>query len=514
MRGAIAAGSRDAVEAGAIALRAGGNAFDAAIAAAAMACVAEPVLASLGGGGFLMARRADGTTTLYDFFCQTPRSRRPVDEVEFRSIDADFGSTTQAFHIGMGAVAVPGVPKGLTTIHGHECRLPLKELLAPAIELARHGVTVTPFQAFLLRVVAPIVTAVAATRDVYCRRDGELVHSGDRFFTPGLADSLEILGREGERPFAEGDIAAALLKLCRENGGYLTAADLQTYTVERRAPLRVRYRDVTVQTNPPPSCGGILIGFALRLAEKLALTPDMLGSEAHLSGLCRIMQLTSKARVDSGLAAQEPDAAARLLDSTFLAAYQHGVLGRPEALRGTTHISVIDELGNAAAVTLSNGAGCGTLIPGAGFMPNNMLGEEDLNPLGFHQWAPDVRVSSMMSPSLAAWPDGRLVALGSGGSNRIRTAILQVSLNLADFEMPLTEAVDAPRLHLEGGQLDIEPGYDETPVDQLVPDGSAVRLWPEKNLFFGGVQAVEWDAAAGTMSAVGDPRRGGVAEAI
>ena len=460
MRGVIAAGGRDTAEAGAVALRAGGNAFDAAIAAAAMACVAEPVLASLGGGGFLMARRADGTTTLYDFFCQTPGSRRPVDEIDFRSIDVDFGSTTQEFHIGMGAVAAPGVPKGLTTVHGRECTLPLTELLAPAVEQAWDGVTATPFQALLLRVVRPIFTAEGATRAIYCREDGELVHGGDRFFTPGLADSLDLLAREGERPFVEGDIAAALLKLCRENGGHLTATDLQAYSVERRAPLRVDYRDVAVQINPPPSCGGILIGFALRLADELTLAPGMFGADTHLSGLCRIMGLTSKARVDSGLASQEPDAAARLLDPAFLSAYRHGVLGRPEALHGTTHISVIDETGNAAAVTLSNGAGCGMLIPGAGFMPNNMLGEEDLNPRGFHKWMPDVRVSSMMSPSLATWPDGRLVALGSGGSNRIRTAILQVLLNLVDFGMPLTQAMDAPRIHLEGMQLDVEPGYD------------------------------------------------------
>ncbi len=508
MRGVIAAGDARTAQAAAVALEAGGNAFDAAVAAAATACVAEPVLASLGGGGFLLARRADGTTTLYDFFCQTPGTTRPPAEIDFRSIKADFGPATQEFHIGLGAVAVPGMPQGLSAVHEHECTLPFTELLAPAINLARSGVTATPFQAFVTRVVAPIYVAEAPTRAIYCPNGDNLIDVGDRLYAPGLADTLELFSREGVRPFVDGDIAAALLKLCKERGGHLNASDLRNYAVEHRRPLRVGYRDIVVQTNPPPSCGGILIGFALRLAEATGLGDLAFGAAGHLARLCYIMELTSKARVESGLAALDTDAAGRLLDAEFMAAYREELLGRQFAARGTTHISVADAAGNAAAATLSNGEGCGTIIPGAGFMPNNVLGEEDLNPAGFHTWTPNVRVSSMMSPSIATWPDGRLVALGSGGSNRIRTAILQVLLNLMDFGMDLPAAIAAPRLHLEGMQLEAEPGVDGDVVEELAPTGGRTRLWPEQNLFFGGVHAVE-HGPGDAMSAAADARRSG-----
>ncbi len=509
MRGVIAAGDRYTAETGADVLRDGGNAVDAAIAAAAMACVTEPVLASLGGGGFMQVRRPDGTVTLYDFFCQTPRHARPTSEIDFRSIHADFGETTQEFHIGVGSAAVPGMPHGLAFIQHAECTRPLAELLQPAVELARRGVTVTPFQAFLLRVVAPIYVAEARTRTVFCRADGELVRDGDRIVSPGLADSLECLGRDGARAFADGDVASEVLRLTREQGGHLLAEDLQNYRVVRREPIRVGYRDAVLHTNPPPSCGGILIAFALRLAEELAVDAADFGSRRHIERLCRVMELTSKARVESGLAELAPSSADHLLDPAFLTKYRADVAGRPCAVRGTTHISVVDRDGVAAAVTLSNGEGCGVMLPNAGFMLNNVLGEEDLNPNGFHNWAPDTRVSSMMAPSIVTWADGRVLALGSGGSNRIRTAILQVLLNLIDHGMPLDQAIAAPRMHLENGKLDAEPGYDADAVASFAPKDGSANLWAEPSLFFGGVHAAE-SSGDGAMAGAGDHRRSGV----
>ena len=514
MRGVIAAGDPQTAEAGASVLRDGGTAVDAAVAAAAMACVAEPVLASLGGGGFMLTRKADGTTTLYDFFCQTPLARRPAEEIDFRSINVDFGETEQEFHIGLGAAAVPGMPHGLAAVHAAECTRPLRELLAPAVELARTGVTATPFQAQLLRVVAPIFVAEAETRAIYCGQDCELVESGDLIQTPGLAESLELLGKEGVRAFVDGDIATALLKLCHEQGGQLAATDLRNYKVVRRRPLRTDYRDAVLYTNPPPSCGGVLIGFALRLAETVGLDQAEFGSGVHLEQLSRIMWWTSKARIDSGLAALDPEAPDKLLDPAFLETYRAGVAGRPCAVRGTTHVSVIDREGNAAAVTLSNGEGCGVMVPGAGFMPNNVLGEEDLNPSGFHKWAPNARVSSMMAPSMATGPNGRVVALGSGGSNRIRTAIFQVLINLLDFGMPLNEAIKAPRLHLENNRLDVEPGHDAEIAKRLAPRGGSAQIWSDRSLFFGGVHGVELTGQAGELVGAGDPRRNGVAKTV
>jgi gamma-glutamyltranspeptidase/glutathione hydrolase len=178
------------------------------------------------------------------------------------------------------------------------------------------------------------------------------------------------------------------------------------------------------------------------------------------------------------------------------------------ARRGTTHISIIDAAGNAAGLTLSNGEGSGYVVPGTGIMLNNVLGEEDINPHGFHLWPQDVRISSMMTPTLVIDKDGGLTTLGSGGSNRIRTAILQVLLNRLVFAMPLEDAVNAPRLHVEGDKASIEPGYDEGAVDGLASAFPTVDRWPQSNMFFGGVHAVHRNGRGG-FDGAGDARRGG-----
>ena len=177
--------------------------------------------------------------------------------------------------------------------------------------------------------------------------------------------------------------------------------------------------------------------------------------------------------------------------------------------RGTTHISVADAEGNIASLTASNGEGCSYVLPGTGVMLNNMLGEEDLNPGGFNQWKPGVRLSSMMSPAVVEMADGTRLALGSGGSNRIRSAITQVLLNLLDFGMSPEEAVAAPRIHLEGEMLSLEPGLSDAALSALESAAPKTHHWPEKNLFFGGVHTVSVKPG-GVFDGAGDPRRGGV----
>jgi gamma-glutamyltranspeptidase/glutathione hydrolase len=295
----------------------------------------------------------------------------------------------------------------------------------------------------------------------------------------------------------------------------VTEADLARYRVERRRPFEHDYRGARVLTNPPPSSGGILIAFALALLGEHAVGPLGFGTAGHLKLLARVMALTNRARLESALhaAADEAEAAtaaARLFDPQLLATYARQVRGRPPCTRGTTHISIVDGAGNIAAASLSNGEGCGAMLPGTGIMLNNMLGEEDLNPRGFHRWPRGSRLSSMMAPTLALLPDGAEAALGSGGSNRIRTAILQVLVNLLDFGMPVAEAVTSPRLHFERGTADLEIGFPEQAQKAVAEMAEAATVWPAHNLFFGGVHAVT-RGADGTLAAAGDSRRGGAA---
>ncbi len=178
------------------------------------------------------------------------------------------------------------------------------------------------------------------------------------------------------------------------------------------------------------------------------------------------------------------------------------------ASRGTTQISVADTHGNLASLTLSNGEGSSYVLPGSGIMLNNMLGEEDLNPSGFHRMPPGIRLASMMTPAIARLADGGQIALGSGGSNRIRSAILQVLTNVLEFDMSLEQAVNAPRLHLEHNHLNVEPGFSSAALQALEAEWPGIEQWPDTNLFFGGVHAVA-RLASGKFRAAGDPRRGG-----
>ncbi len=502
-RGAIACGHPVTADAAEEILVDGGNAFDAAIAAHFAACVAEPVLASLGGGGFLLAHPASGSPRIYDFFAQTPKTRLPRQATDFYPIHADFGTTTQEFHIGVGAIATPGCVRGMFEIHRDLGTLPMTRLLAPAIRAARDGVWVNALQADIFRIVAPIYSATPEARSIY-----GAVGEGTRLIQTELADTLTALAREGQTLFYQGELAEKIITLSAERGGHLTREDLTAYQVIKRQPLRLTYRNARVFTNPPPSAGGILIGFALELLRDFPFQDAGFGTSMHLTTLLDVMHLTSQARVDV-LAAATSD---HPLDTGLLKRYRTELLEAPRFNRGTTHISVVDKHGNIAALSLSNGEGCGELIPGSGVMLNNMLGEEDINPTGFGAWTTDTRMASMMAPTLVEPSPDRRLAMGSGGSNRIRTAILQVICNLLDFGDDPRTAVARPRVHFERETLSAERGYDAEMLDALETSVHETHRWEGQNLFFGGVHVVEQRGKK--FAAAGDGRRGGVGRVV
>jgi gamma-glutamyltranspeptidase/glutathione hydrolase len=516
-RGVVAAGHPCTAEAGTWALAQGGNAFDAAVAAFFAACAAEPVLASLGGGGFLLAQPADQQSALYDFFTQTPLRRCAPAELDFHPIVADFGTARQEFHIGMGAVAVPGAVKGMFRVQRELGRLPMAALIEPAVQYARHGVRFNALQSYIFEVVGSIYRSEPESLRTYAsRRDpGRLVGHREVLRQPELADTLEALARDGERLFYRGEIAAAIALACRDRGGHLSLEDLGAYRVHRRQPLPVDFRGQRLLTNPPPSSGGMLIAFALKLLEQLDLPAMGYGSPAYLTALAEAMALANEVRVREH--AEGPTgrelSARRILDARYLGRYRRALAGHAISRRGTTQVSVIDAHGNLASMTVSNGEGCGHMLPGTGIMLNNMLGEADLNPHGFHRWQPGRRLSSMMAPTLALAADGRRIAIGSGGSNRIRTAILQVLLNLLAFDMPVARAVRSPRIHLENGLLSIEPGLPAASLEVLLKHHPEAEIWRAPNLFFGGVHTALLDRR-GALQAAGDPRRGGVARRV
>lgn len=509
MKGAIAAGHPMTAAAAEEILQDGGNAFDAIVAAHFCACVVEPVLASLAGGGYMLAQKEGADPIVYDFFVQTPRSRNSKTAPDFFPIHADFGTVLQEFHIGLGSIAVPGSVRGMFEIHRDLCTLPMSRLVEPAVKAAREGVRLSHLQAKIFDIVSPIYSATREARQTYISptKSGFLVSENDLLKQPKLAETLGSLAKEGDKLFYEGDIANKIAQLCTEGGGYLTRDDLSHYQVIRRPPLQLKYRNARLFTNPPPASGGILIAMALKLLEQQNVGALGFGSYQHLDLLAAGMAATNQARLDM-LLTNSDGVAEYLLEEQYLSQYRQQVANRAQCLRGTTHISVVDGFGNSASMTVSNGEGCGYMAPGTGIMLNNMLGEEDINPAGFHCWPENQRMTSMMSPSLLQLDNGTSVALGSGGSNRIRTAILQVVSNLVDFAMSPEQAVSAPRIHYENELLNIEPGFEDAALNMLKDDYPNQKRWEQLNLFFGGVHTVEFDGHH--FHCVGDSRRGGV----
>lgn len=519
--GAIAAGSRLTAEAGMEMFRLGGNVFDAVAAAIAAACVAEPSLTSLAGGGFLLAHSCDRRNILFDFFTQTPLQKRPLQEVGFYPVEVNFGVATQEFHIGLGSIAVPGTIAGLHHVQQKLGRLPFKVVLEPAIHYAQSGVPINSFQSYCFSILKPILLASPEMARAMAPQ-GTLPQSGDILTLPDLANTLIELANHGIESFYHGDMAHQLVKDCQEQGGYLTLEDLSNYRVIERNPLSMNYRGRTLLTNPPPSSGGTLITFALSLLSQVDFTTMPFGSLEHLGILAQVMRLTNLARQEGYDAhLYQPDVAQRFLANDNLVRYTQQLLAGMSAnldtainkWGSTTHISAMDGEGNAASVTTSSGEGAGYVIPGTGVMMNNMLGEADLHPSGFHQWQENVRISSMMSPTLVLHQHQPEIVTGSGGSNRIRTAVLQVIANILDFQMTVEQAVNSPRVHWEASRFNVEPGFaalatdlpsDSTP---FLVDSEWV-LWNEQNMFFGGVHTVQRDAT-GTLAAFGDRRRDG-----
>ncbi|MCU7929953.1 MAG: gamma-glutamyltransferase [Candidatus Thiodiazotropha sp. (ex Codakia rugifera)] len=488
-------------------LKAGGNAFDAAVAAMLVACVAEPVLASLGGGGFLTARPAEAQPLVYDFFAQTPRQKMTGAASGFYPIEADFGTASQTFHIGMGSIATPGFIRGLYAIHRNHCRLPLSTLFQPAIHLARDGVSINPFQHLITTIVAPILRATpeALAINASPQDPSQLIMMDERHKQPVLSSFLDTLQHEGDRLFYEGEAGSQLIRDCCEKGGHLRMEDLTNYQVAMRTPLHRTYRHAQLVTNPLPSLGGTLIAFSLGLLASQTAQPTNAGKEKHLRLLARTMHLTQHVRGENHLSMD------RVLNSDIGTRYRERLLKGGLSTRGTTQISIADTEGNLASMTLSNGEGCGYIIPGTGIMMNNMLGEEDLNPSGFHQWPNNHRLASMMAPTLILTSDGRSIVTGSGGSNRIRSAILQVIVNLLDYNMPLEQAVSHPRIHFENDLLSFEPGINGSIAQALQDEFPHQQHWHSKNLFFGGAHCVMLDSK-GRLTGIGDERRGGVSQ--
>jgi gamma-glutamyltranspeptidase/glutathione hydrolase len=503
MKGAAATGHPLTTQAALDMLAKGGNAFDAAIAAGFASVVTEPTLTSFGGGGFFLSHSAkEKKDILFDFFVNTPgigltESVNP----EMTATPIQFPGCTQIFHTGYGSIAVPGVLKGLLHVHAKLCTLPLKEIMLPALSCLEEGMEINARQEIFLNLLKPIMTSSEYGRKMFMRGE-RYVKLGDRLHNPDLKEFCHQLA-EGRNDIYSGEISTVLARAMKNNGGMVTKDDLDAYCVIEREPLRIHYRDRVILTNPPPSTGGVLLALGLSLLGEIKLSEFPRESEVFNVSLIEAMkEITTFSPERRGKLILYPTVDKK--QSPSVQEFLKNITKRvPLSTRGTTHISVIDNEGNAASMTTSNGSGSGCYIPGTGIMLNNMMGEDDLHPGGFHSAPPNKRVSSMMIPTLVMKKGKVDCALGSGGSKRIRTAVLQALINIIDYKMSIEKAIESYRVHYEDGTVHIEPGMNDTLLQQLRKHYE-INAWSSKDMYFGGVHC-----AGGTMDGWGDSRRGG-----
>ena len=475
---AVACGNPATADAAATILRAGGNAVDAAIAAGFTAAVAEPGLTSLGGGGFLLLRLPGGEQHLLDFFVNAPglgaapRERDP----HFTPISVVFSGTAQVFYAGYGSVGVPGVLDGYLAAHRRFGRLPLADVVAPAIQTAVDGTSVTATQGVVLGLLREILTLTPPAAEIFAPT-GSVPEQGELLRNLPYADFLRALAHGDYSGWRDAPGHQELVDSVMSHDGLLTEQDLAEYSVIERSPLSIEYRGVTITTNPSPSYGGAIVCSALE-----ALEPD-------------------------GIVTLDADGTVRVVGALASATDAVKNDGQPRSATGTTHISVVDGEGGVASMTTSNGSCSGVIAPGTGVQLNNVMGEADLHPSGFHTTPPGTRIGSMMAPTLLDLPDGSVVALGSGGSERIRSALVQTIVRLVDGGQSLGDAITTARVHFDGKAVQAEPGVPNHTRAALAQYGP-VNSWSAQDVYFGGVHAVAWSPDQGAHAA-GDPRRDG-----
>jgi gamma-glutamyltranspeptidase / glutathione hydrolase len=521
--GVVAAGNPRTAQIGVQIMEAGGNAIDAAVAANFAAFVTEPILTSPFGGGFATVAGGSHEPSIYDFFANTPGLGLPAiktqDELDFKEVCVDFGATTQTFYVGRGAMGVTSMLPGLTRLHREHGRLPLETVVSPTIKLAQDGALVTLGVASFMKVLEPILRFTPAAEALFAPK-GETMSEGDSFLTPNLAKVLQRLIR-GDTVIDDDTV----LKSFGAPYGNLTKEDLQKAEVIRRTPLSVPVGHTEVLLNPPPSSGGLLVGFSLRLLDgvKPSVWQDDLQTACHITAATAITNQARARDLDSVLndPSVDMDAVGRhFLSDTYLDQWREdffrlareGFFDDDIEMRhhgSTTHISVVDREGTACSITTSNGEGCGYLVPGAGVLANNFMGEGDLHPHGFFSQPAGQRLTSMMCPTIVLEDGLPDLVLGTGGSNRIRTAVTQVITHHVLRGLSIEEAVRMPRLHYEGRCLVMEhrgPGreWSEKVLRGLQKRVHETVIFENPNMYFGGVHAVD-----GKGHGFGDPRRSG-----
>ncbi|MDQ5814302.1 MAG: gamma-glutamyltransferase family protein, partial [Actinomycetota bacterium] len=418
---AASAGTHYAAEAAAEVYRAGGNAADAAVAAAAAVAVTEPLMSSVGGGGFALVR-SPGGAELIDYYDCMPGKGLPPSAFGAggspMSVILKYGAGVKSI-VGAASCAVPGSLRGWELLLRRHGRLTLRQTLAPAIRLARDGFKLGKTSGMWCEVAEEVLRLTEETKKNFFK-DGSPYRQGEEIRFPELADTLEAVGEEGADLFYEGELGRRISSYILQEGGIITEEDLATYEAIVREPLSFAYSGSTVHTNGPPSAGGPTLAQMMRVisAYDLASIPD--ADYAKILAGAMKYALEDRERAYTEIT-ENARVAERLMGEEYVRGQRARILGSGSTLGDafgsphTTHLSCVDASGLAVSITASMGYGSGIVIPGTGIPMGNTLGEPELNPKGFHALPPGERLISSMSPTVVSSPDGDIISLGSPG---------------------------------------------------------------------------------------------------
>jgi len=499
----VAATGRQALAAGLGVAADGGNAIDAALASAFVTLATEPGIVSLAGGAYVAVWPAGDAPVVVDGNVEMPGRGGDPDRLGggIRELSTDYGGGV-TMYVGPGSVATPGIVPAFAVAAERYAVLPWARLVAPAVEAARGY----PLGAAAARYLGHVADSLFAEDDEARRLvegpGGAAPQAGQPCTNDLLVETLARLADEGPALFADGDVGRALVEAMGDQGGLITADDLAAYEPAVRTAHRLAVGDWEVATNPPPAVGGPML--ALMLGELARRPPHWTWDDAIEIQRRVLGYRASVHDLSPDLEADGLDLLARIGDRGL------------DALHGsssTAHVSAVDSEGNACAVTMSSGYSAGLCIPGTGVLLNNTLGEIELNRRGLHALRPGTRLASNMAPTTGrtrggADGDGRALAIGSPGADRITTALMLVLGQGCLHGRDLGEAIAAPRLHLrlQDDRFVVEHERDAAIAAAVARAGLPAHEYPEPHMYFGGVGAA-LETPDGDLLAAGDGRR-------
>jgi gamma-glutamyltranspeptidase/glutathione hydrolase len=532
--GMVASTSEIASRVGADIMKKGGNAVDAAVAVALVLAVSWPSAGNIGGGGFMLIRKADGTTEAIDY-----RERAPAAATRNMYLDDAGNIIKGASTQGYKAVGVPGTIAGLVLAHKRHGKLPWAQLVEPARKLASNGFVANYHLVRSLRLKTSIekLSPFPESKRIFLS-DAQPIEEGRRFVQPELARTLQRIEEKGAEDFYRGETAALIVADMEKHGGLVTAKDLRDYEATIRKPLRASYRGYDIITMPPPSSGGIALIQMLTMLEPHDVRGLGFHSAQEIHLLAEVMRRAfadrSKYLGDTDFAKKVP--VAGLLDRDYILSrmsdFDPAHAGTSEAIGAgkppgyesaeTTHFTIVDGEGSVVSntYTLNDTFGSGVAVKGAGFLLNDEMDDFTSKPGVPNDYkliqgeanaiAPHKRPLSSMTPTIVL-KDGKLIfAVGSPGGPTIINTVLQVLVNVIDFGMNISEAIDEPRIHHQWmpDELQWEDfGLSPDTRNALETMGYHFR---DKPTGLGDAQGIQIEPGTGMRLGASDPRLGGV----